>query len=100
MMSQNKVYTSKTMCLGDWYRGACLGLYLDRFNHSEEKVKANDVAAVFNAIEALISHVVRCDIAMVGNMMAISKCPGVLMLTVPGCRVRSCGECCPTTTRR
>ena len=71
--------------------------YLDS---AQEKVKANDVAAVFNAIEALISHVVRCDIAMVVNMMAISKCPGVLMLTVPGCRVRSCGECCPTTTRR
>ena len=30
--------------------------YLDS---AQEKVKANDVAAVFNAIEALISHVVR-----------------------------------------
>ena len=34
-MSQNRVYISKHMCLEDWYRGACLGLDLDRFNHSE-----------------------------------------------------------------
>ena len=35
MRSQNRVYISKSMCLGDWNRGACLGLYLDRFNHSD-----------------------------------------------------------------
>ena len=34
MMSQNRVYISKNVCLGDWNRGACLSLYLDRFNHS------------------------------------------------------------------
>ena len=34
-MSQNRVYISKHRCLEDRYRGACLGLDLDRFNHSD-----------------------------------------------------------------
>ena len=43
------------MCLGDWNRGACLGLYLDRFNHSVLTFVLNTVFEMILTFMILIS---------------------------------------------
>ena len=66
-MSQNRVYNSKTMCLGDWYRGACLGLYLDRFNHSVLVSRSSLTDYIWNmyCVQAILSQLIPYFLSLV-----------------------------------